>query len=257
MVYAPYGRAGIYLLQEFCRRIGIKTNDTDIRDLMFALQDLPAGHPLEILLRQAPDFQEESTLADALLHPHDRAYSVPQLFDFIKKGGLTFARWLRQAPYTPQCGVIAKIPQAARIRQLPPEEQYAAVELFRGTMVSHSLIVYRNDTTVTPQPISFSSDGWLSHVPIRMPDTICVREEERLSPGTAGVLINKTHTYKDLIMPIDETEMRIFNAIDGTSTTTDILNRTSELKTRETFDRARTFFERLWQYDQVVFQTLT
>ena len=27
MVYAPYGRAGIYLLQEFCKRIGIAAND--------------------------------------------------------------------------------------------------------------------------------------------------------------------------------------------------------------------------------------
>lgn len=29
MVYAPYGRAGIYLLQEFCRRIGIHATDEE------------------------------------------------------------------------------------------------------------------------------------------------------------------------------------------------------------------------------------
>ena len=40
MVYAPYGRAGIYMLQEFCRGIGIQASDTDIRDLVVALGDI-------------------------------------------------------------------------------------------------------------------------------------------------------------------------------------------------------------------------
>ena len=101
MVYAPYGRAGIYMLQEFCRRIGIQASDDEIRDLVVALAALPAAHPLARLLREAPDFRQEPALADALLHPHDRAYSVPQVFDFISGAGLTFSRWVRQAPYSP------------------------------------------------------------------------------------------------------------------------------------------------------------
>src|SRR5271156_4965044 len=129
MVYAPYGRTGIYMLQEFCRRIGIRANDGDIRDLIGALRALPPGHPLETVLSQAPDFRHEAALADALLHPQDRAYSVPQLFDFIENAGLTFGRWVRQAPYSVYCGVIAKIPQARLMARLTPVEQYAAIEL--------------------------------------------------------------------------------------------------------------------------------
>src|SRR4029077_12288822 len=117
-------------------------NDEEIRDLILALKALPRGHPLETLLREAPDFRDEAALADALLNPQDRAYSVPQLFDLIDRAGLTFGRWLKQAPYTPQCGVAAMIPQAPRLAQLSLAEQYAAVELFRGTMVRHSVIVY-------------------------------------------------------------------------------------------------------------------
>jgi hypothetical protein len=79
MVYAPYGRAGIYMLQEFCRRIGIQASDDEIRDLVVARGALPAAHPLARLLRDAPDFRQEAALADALLNPQDRAYSVPQL----------------------------------------------------------------------------------------------------------------------------------------------------------------------------------
>ena len=94
MVYAPYGRTGIYMLQEFRRRLGIHAAEEAIRDLVVALAALPPGHPLA-LLRQAPDFRHEAAIADALLHPHGRAYSVPQLFDFIEKAGLAFGRWIR------------------------------------------------------------------------------------------------------------------------------------------------------------------
>jgi len=252
MVYAPYGRAGIYMLQEFCRRIGIRANDEGIRDLVAALKALPPGHPLENLLREAPDFRQEAALADALLNPQDRAYSVPQLFDFIAKAGLTFGRWLKQAPYTPRCGVVARIPQASRLAQLSLAEQYAAVELFRGTMVRHSVIAYRDDSPGGVQPISFAGDAWLGYVPLRMPDTICV--QERLPHGAAAVLINPTHTYRDLLMPIDSTEKGLFDAIDGNRSIGGIVERpVPSSPARPQLDQARTFFEKLWHYDQVVF----
>jgi SAM-dependent methyltransferase len=259
MVYAPYGRTGIYLLQEFCKRLGIHATDAEIQDLIAALSALPPGHPLEALLRQAPDFRHGPALADALLHPQDRAYSVPQLFDFIARGGLTFGRWIKQAPYSVRCGVVAKIPQAARMTRLSLSEQYAAIELFRGTMVRHSLIAYRNDNPSAPQQISFADDTWLGCVPIRMADTICV--QDRLPPGSAAVLINRTHTYRDLSMPIGPTEKRLFDAIDGNRSIGDIARSigdnavkmfSSSIRTTN-FDAARTFFERLWWHDQVVF----
>ncbi len=98
------------MLQEFCRRIGVHANDEEIRDLITTLEALPRGHPLETLLREAPDFRDEAALADALLHPQDRAYSVPQLFDLIEKAGLTFGRWLKQAPYTSSLWSRSKAP---------------------------------------------------------------------------------------------------------------------------------------------------
>jgi SAM-dependent methyltransferase len=252
MVYAPYGRTGVYMLQEFCRRIGITADADGIRDLIAVLKALPPGHPLQHLLRDAPDFRQDGALADALLHPQDRAYSVAQLFDFIERAGLTFGRWLKQAPYSPECGVVATLPQAPGLGQLSLAEQYAAVELFRGTMVRHSVIAYREDGPSVAQQISFSGDAWLGYVPLRMPDTICV--QERLPQGAAAVLINSTHAYRDLIMPINSTEKGWFDAIDGNRSIGGIVERTSTSSpTRPYPEAARTFFERLWRYDQVVF----
>ena len=254
MVYAPYGRTGIYMLQEFCRRLGIQATDEGIRDLISTLKALPPGHPLESLLREAPDFRQEAALADALLHPQDRSYSVPELFDFIKRGGMTFGRWIKQAAYSPRCGVLAQIPQAQRMASLSLEEQYAAVELFRGTMVRHSVVVYRDDNPVAQNPVSFADDAWPGYLPIRMSDTICV--EERLPQGAAGVLINRTHTYRDLYLPIDSKEKLLFDAIDGNLSIGDIVRRTLPFTQKKLHpDMARVFFEKLYWYDQVVFDT--
>ena len=256
MVYAPYGRTGIYMLQEFCRRLNIHAADNEIRNLIAALGALPPGHPLEHLLREAPDFQHDAEVADALLHPQDRAYSVPQLFAFIRQAGLLFGRWLRQAPYSAHCGIMAKIPQAVRLAQLSLEEQYAAVELFRGTMVRHSMIVYRDDFPGGIQPVSFEVNGWRNYVPIRMPDTICI--QERLPPGTEAVLINRNHTYRDLFMPVDAAEKQLFDAIDGNLSIGEIAKSVWPGPQQESrIDQARSFFKRLWWYDQVAFQMAT
>jgi SAM-dependent methyltransferase len=252
MLYAPYGRAGIYMLQDFARRLNIRATDDGIRDLVAALHLLPPGHPLEILLRQAPDFRHEAALADALLHPQDRAYSVPQLFDFLHNAGLTFARWVKQASYSPHCGVLSQIPQSQRIAQLPPADEYAAAELFRGTMLRHSFIAHRNDAEI--HPISFAGVNWPTYIPIRIPETIVVEDKNRLPPNAAAVLINQSHTYTDLFLPITAPQKLLFDAIDGTRTIAEIIERTfSSPPDQEHLETARSFFEKLWWHDQAVF----
>jgi SAM-dependent methyltransferase len=242
MVYAPYGRAGIYMVQEFCKRVGITAAEEDaIPKLIAALTLLPRGHPLENLLRIAPDFREEAALADALLNPQDRAYSVPQLFDFIARTDLSFGRWGRQAEYFPQCGALARIPQADRLQQLPLVDQFAAVELFRGTMIRHSVIVHAD----APQPIDFSGHAWTRYVPIRLPDTLFVLEN--LPAGAAAALVNRTHTYPDLVLAINSREKHWFDAIDGTRTIGEIVVAPDDLA------NAQRLFKRLWSYDQIVF----
>lgn len=242
MVYAPFGRAGIYMLQEYCKRLGVNASAAEIRDLVTTLKALPPDHPLVVLLNSSPDFSSEAGIADALLHPKDRAYTVAQFMQLLKDTGMAFGRWIRQAPYLPHCGAIAGTPHAARLRRLAVAEQYSELELFRGTMVRHSAVLYHAHGA--PPPISFEGDPWREYVPIRIPDTITVHE--RLPDGAAAVLINRNHTYTDLYLPVDAREERLFDAIDGKRRIADI--------GRAALDAAaRDFFERLWRWDQIVF----
>jgi SAM-dependent methyltransferase len=247
MVYAPYGRAGIYMLQDYCRRLGVGGTVPEIRDLAASLKALPPDHPLAPLLRNSPDFADRAGLADALLHPQDRSYSVPQLLDFLGRADLTFGRWVRQAPYLPWCGALASTPHQSRLAGLPAEAQYAAIELFRGTMVRHAAVAYRKDRPAQSAPVDFDGDAWPGYKPIRLPDTLVVRD--RLPPGAAAVLINRNHSYTDLYLPIDARQERLLAAIDGERTIAEIC--------RERGDRSltRAFFQQLWRWDQIVFDT--
>ena len=247
MVYAPYGRTGVYMLQDYCRRLGVGVTAPEIRDLAASLKALSPDHPLAPLLRNAPDFADKAGLADALLHPQDRSYSVPQLLDFLDRADLAFGRWVRQAPYLPWCGALASTPHHSRLAGLTAEVQYAAIELFRGTMIRHAVVAYRKDRPARGAPIDFDGDAWLGYTPIRLPDTLAVRE--RLPLGAVAVLINRNHTYTDLYLPIDARQERLLAAIDGKLTIAEIC--------REAADRslARDFFRTLWRWDQVVFDT--
>jgi SAM-dependent methyltransferase len=247
MVYAPYGRAGVYMLQDYCRRLGIGSTTSDIRDLAASLKALSPDHPIAPLLRKSPDFADKAGLADALLHPQDRSYSVPQLMELLHRAGLVFGRWVRQAPYLPWCGALASAPHHSKLVELAPESQYAAIELFRGTMVRHSVIAYRRDGPARRASVDFESDAWLGYKPIRLPDTIFVKE--RLPAGASAVLINRNHTYTDLYLPIDARQERLLTIVDSECTIDDICRRRGDRTL------ARALFQQLWRWDQVVFDT--
>jgi len=241
MVYAPYGRTGVYLMQEYCRRLGLEATPADIADLVDALRELPTGHPLSRLLRETRDFRDDDALADALLNPRDRAYSVPELFDLLAAAGLRFGRWQRQAPYLPDCGTISETPHAPRLAALPPAEQYAAVELFRGTLDRHTVIAFADD-----DPTGGRVDP--SHpasVPIVVPTATVVDDRSRLPHGVAAALINRAHPANDLVLFVDEPELRTFRALDGETSV-------AELSTWGTGTDVGGFVRRCWRHDLVV-----
>jgi hypothetical protein len=119
-------------------------------------------------------------------------------------------------------------------------------------MLRHSLSVYRDDALdgdpSEGQPIRFDDDRWRGFVPIRLPGTVSV--QKRLPAGAAAVLINQAHTYTDLYLAIDAREKRWYDAINGKRTIDEIVRSTTTSDNRQ---HARVFFERLWWYDQVVF----
>jgi len=86
--------------------------------------------------------------------------------------------------------------------------------------------------------------------PIRLPWTMSV--QERLPQGAAGVLLNRSHQFHDLILPINVQEKQMFDRIDGERSIAEIVDHAGLDQEAKV---ASTFFEKLWWYDQVVFDT--
>jgi hypothetical protein len=77
---------------------------------------------------------------------------------------------------------------------------------------------------------------------------MCIQEQ--LPPGTAGVLVNRTHLFDDLFLTIDAQEKQMYEAIDGRRSISEIVETVKGASAV-----ARVFFEKLWWYDQAVFDT--
>lgn len=92
MLYAKYGRTGIYQMQDLLRRIHANEPDMQKRvDKSRAiLKNLPDGNWFQFNSRSFGfDLQSDIGLYDLLLHPQDRAYTVPELYNYIEGEGLT------------------------------------------------------------------------------------------------------------------------------------------------------------------------
>ncbi len=96
----------------------------------------------------------------------------------------------------------------------------------------------------------FDDDGWLGYVPLRLPETITV--QQRLPAGAAAALINQSHSDPDLVLFVDAAELRMVEAIDGQRSIAGIIQRQAS-PAAAVAPAAASLFQRLWWYDQVVF----
>lgn len=238
MVYGTYGRMGVSMMRDYSRLLDLTATEDDIAGLMRVLREIPLGHPMSHVLRNSPDFSDPDALADALLNPRETSYTVPELLDLVERAGLRFARWIRQAPYRPHCGIMGDLPHADAISKLDETAQFSAMELFRGTMLRHSLILYREDSSFPSPLIGWGDDDWRSFVPM-VPATVVVIDSG-LPAGAAGAVINRAHVDRDLVCFLDGSELAALAAIDGHTEWGVIPGASPQL------------LERLWMHDLVV-----
>lgn len=251
MVYATYGRSGVYMMQEYARRLRLRAQGADLAALHDVVERMSEHHPLRSFARQTDDLSTPAGLADALLHPQDRSFTVPQVHAWIERSGLRFMRWFLQAPYLPTCGWPARSPHAELLHRLPAPEQHAALELLRGTMITHTFAACRDDRPESEHAIDFGSGAWPAFVPSVFPGA-------RVDPAAptydaAGVLRHAGHAGHaddDLALPLTTDEAQLAALVDGRRTIRDIC----ELAGADAA-AARVLFERLWHHDQVLIRT--
>lgn len=144
MVYGLYGRTGVYHMQSLMRIVNDHQADlgsqvADVRQLMDSLPQTNWYKRATELFTPIPR-SSDSEVLDMFLHTQDRAYSVPQLFDFLEGAGLHPVEWSAETRVWYQPHLAFRDPQMlARISQLPRREQAAACEIFWGNITKHAI----------------------------------------------------------------------------------------------------------------------
>ncbi|PWJ18238.1 class I SAM-dependent methyltransferase [Jannaschia seohaensis] len=131
MVYAPYGRSGVYPLQEaFGALLDGLPPEERLAKARAWLDRLPDGHPFKTNPRLVDHRASDAGFYDLLLHGQDRAYDVADLLAVLKRTGWDLVSFCQPGLYDPER--LTGTPH-----ELPPETAMAVAEKLRGTIKVH------------------------------------------------------------------------------------------------------------------------
>ena len=138
MVYAPYGREGVYPLQAaFAALLGGDAPEDQVRLARAALGALPEANGF----RRNPFLSDHETsdagLYDLLLHARDRPFAVPDLLAALGAAGLGLVSFVEPARYDPARCLPATPEFATRLARLSPEDRLALGERLAGDIRMH------------------------------------------------------------------------------------------------------------------------
>ena len=140
MVYARYARAGIYMMQEYCRLLEISVSATDLRSLGAVLEVLPAGHPISGLLRRSKDFRRPEAMARSCIlriaPTPFRRYMVGSIgAACLSVAGSSRLRTSRNVEYWPVARTLRAWPRCPHGCSTPPPNSSA--ERWSRIVLSH------------------------------------------------------------------------------------------------------------------------
>lgn len=150
MVYAPYGRTGVYPAQDLLRRLG---GDLDLKDRVALARRLLDALPATNWLNRNPFLgdhrRSDAELVDLLLHPRDRAFTVPELAEMVASAGLRLAAFIEPARYDP--ATYLRDPKLLRrLDGLDPVARAACAEALAGNIRKHIVYLLRAEEEREP-----------------------------------------------------------------------------------------------------------
>jgi hypothetical protein len=249
-----HGNVGITLLRRLLETAGLDVEAIDGPAVRQWIELLPPSHPFRAAAAGLPDLSHDPGLLDAL-RTCEPSLSTLELQDLLEQSGLRLQRFLCQAHYMPQSSGLAALREPAgesgAYSEQAPCESFALTELFRGNLRTHTLIACRDDRPPESYAIGFSGRDWLSFIPIRNPGL-----EIDLGPFPGGGVARLSwaaHEDPAISLVVNETQARLFDAIDGSRSIAAILESVAPPLT-ESEPAARNFFQAMWRCDFVWFQ---
>ena len=133
MVYAPYGRSGVYPLQQAFGALLQGSPQERLRAAKAIYARLPEGHPFKCNPHLGDHQQSDAGFYDLLLHSQDRAYSIRDLIAAFTQAGLTITGLPQAHAYDP----TPLLPDPRLLVGLDAVTRMEIAEKLRGTIKLH------------------------------------------------------------------------------------------------------------------------
>ncbi|MCC6303349.1 MAG: class I SAM-dependent methyltransferase [Gammaproteobacteria bacterium] len=193
MLYAKYGRAGVYMLQDLFRMMGLEQSERDLALVKDCLSTLKSDHPIHRYLRQSNDVDYDAGLVDTFLHRQDIPFTVQDCLRLVQDAGLAFQGWMENFFYYPEAQIPRDAPFYAPLDGLPEPLRWQAMELMHGHVSQHAFYACRADRDPATYRIDFETDRFMRYVPVR-------RWDLALQETPAGLLVLERAPYPPLTL---------------------------------------------------------
>lgn len=171
MVYGQYGRMSIYLVQALMQQLIAEGTPRDERIAIARdfLGNVPVGHWLTVNndgFMEDLSWPDGSGIYDLFLHSTDRAYTVPQLYEWVEGAGLMlhelYQLFTDESCYRPENYNLA--PRLTKIfASKSPRERHAIAELMNGNLGKHSFYAGKRPR----ERAEFADDMVISYGPLQ------------------------------------------------------------------------------------------
>jgi SAM-dependent methyltransferase len=138
MVYAPYGRSGVYEMQDVLRAlVGGDEPAAQVEKARRLIGSLPPTNGLARNPFVGDHLNEgDAGLYDLLLHGRDRAYDVDGVYGLLDAADLSLISFAMPGRYNPRA-LIGDAELRERAAKLPPREGAALAERLSGNIKAH------------------------------------------------------------------------------------------------------------------------
>ena len=154
MVYAQYGRTAVYQIQDMLKIVneGITSRQEEVKNGWQVVNVLPNTNWYKRGAELLGDHINHGDVGmyDMFLHKQDRAYTVPQLYEFVEKAGLNFVDY-----NSPHSRIMLK-PETyfqdpeflKKIKAMDKWKQQAVCEIMCGSIIKHSFYVSKKKKSI-------------------------------------------------------------------------------------------------------------
>jgi len=176
MLYARYGRTGIYQMQDLARLVNedVYDRDTELENVFTMIRSMGTGvfNKQNVLRRLDQTIDESSIFYDRILNPQiqalgskdevdaeaydrfcnkqDRAFSVQEMYEFVESAALNFVSFNNPKSYSNYDVGGKKLDdeQKTDIMKLREREQQAVAELMDGSIIGHHFFISKQEHSI-------------------------------------------------------------------------------------------------------------